>query len=200
MNKLFLILFLCFASHVAVAQEVYDTVLFDNITFNDSKLFTNHSHIEKYFDIMQSRARVHTYSTFPAPFKHLFPHDSITIDTILFYEIWSHDLYFFYAERYPDIVLVSGMLAHDKIIKIIQNDTIIVLTEQSSLSDISKFFSNSFSNIKKSLEIYGENEFYGKEVRLVVKKDEDYVYCYLVFDDKDKFYAMHLYAPNLITY
>ena len=85
MKKLSLILFLCIASHVAVAQEVYDTVLFDNITFNDSKLFTNHSHIEKYFDIMQSRARVHTYSTVPAPFKHLFPHDSITIDTILFY-------------------------------------------------------------------------------------------------------------------
>ena len=58
MKKLSLILFLCIASHVAVAQEVYDTVLFDNITFNDSKLFTNHSHIEKYFDILHSRSRL----------------------------------------------------------------------------------------------------------------------------------------------
>ena len=47
MNKLFLTLFLCIASHVAVAQEVYDTVLFDNITFNDSKLFTTESRSEE---------------------------------------------------------------------------------------------------------------------------------------------------------
>ncbi|MBP5372190.1 MAG: hypothetical protein J6Y55_09755 [Bacteroidales bacterium] len=197
MNKLFLILFLCIASHVAVAQEVYDTVLFDNITFNDSKLFTNHSHIEKYFDIMQSRARVHTYSTFPAPFKHLFPHDSITIDTILFYEIWSHDLYFFYAERYPDSILVSGMLSKDKVIKITKNDSTINLTERTNLSEVSKFFRLS------SMFLHDEwiADFrYGKEMCLIVKKDEDYVYCYLVFDDKDKFYAMHLYAPNLLTY
>ena len=51
MKKIVFILFLCVASHVAVAQEVYDTVLFDNITFNDTKLFTNFSQIKKYFDI-----------------------------------------------------------------------------------------------------------------------------------------------------
>ncbi|MBR4498361.1 MAG: hypothetical protein IKP08_06765 [Bacteroidales bacterium] len=40
-------MFLCIASLVAVAQEVYDTVLFDNITFNDSKLFTTESRSEE---------------------------------------------------------------------------------------------------------------------------------------------------------
>lgn len=44
-----------------------------------------------------------------------------------------------------------------------------------------------------SYEIYGENEFYRKEVCLIVKKDDDYFYCYLVFDDKDKFVEMYLY-------
>lgn len=95
-------------------QEMYDTVLFDNITFSNMKLITNRSHIEKYFNIMRSRAKVYTYSTFPAPFKHLLPHDSITIDTILFYEILSNDKCFYYAERYPDSIWVSSMLSHDK--------------------------------------------------------------------------------------
>jgi hypothetical protein len=40
---------------------------------------------------------------------------------------------------------------------------------------------------------------YGKEMCLMVKKDEDYVYCYLVFDDKDQFFAMHLYNIKQIT-
>ena len=83
-----------------------------------------------------------------------------------------------------------------RFIKITKNDSTIKLTERTNLSEVSKFFRLS------SMFLHDEmiDDFrYGKEMCLIVKKDEDYVYCYLVFDDKDQFFAMHLYNIKQIT-
>ena len=191
------IIFLFIIPNITWAQ-VMDTIMFDNITINNDKLFTKFSHIEKYFDITKSMARLWTYTILPMPFKELLPHNPLPQDTVFCYEIDTPDFIYFYSEQYPDSIFITNINATKKLVlKITLKETTIVFPKRNNLSRLRKMFRNSYSAFQAN---YKEGKEARNEFCLIVKHGNQYAYCYLIFDGNDRFVEMSLYDPNVFVY
>ncbi|MEN4761809.1 hypothetical protein ABEG63_15865 [Chryseobacterium sp. C39-AII1] len=163
---------------ISVKSQIrYDTISFDKIKLNNTiSLYTDFNYLKKIIDDKETHAKVYTGKDIQIPFV-AFDDDDII------YTVFSNNLVFNYKEENPNKIYISYIKTNKNLTIQLKLDEkkYITLNNNMALVMLKKYFKNSALAFAKN----------GKIFRLIIRKENKYAYCDLIFRNK-KFVEMYL--------